>query len=242
MFAHSPCRRGREGSHLFRFEILFFPLWTAYWFYIGGDHFWDRFLIVFYPMGIFAFLSAFEKIADGRRLVFGLALLAALQVGTPGFLDPRFNYDFNKFDSWIGTGKLLGEKYPGKTLAVGALGKMPFFSDLYAIDMLGLADPVIAHMPVVKGGVEPGHLKFDPDYTLSRKPDLIALSIFASRDLAFGLSRAKYERAGYHLEYLVDTRRPPLPGQYILQVDNLDETTVRNLIAGGFDYAVLVKN
>ena len=26
------------------------------------------------------------------------------------------------------------------------------------------------------------------------------------------------------------------------EVDNLDETTVRNLIAGGFDYAVLVKN
>lgn len=235
-------RRPRESIDQIRFEILFAPLWIAYWFYIGGDHFWDRFLIILYPMGIFALLASFEKITSHRRAVYGLVLLAALQVGTPSFVDPRFIYDFNKFDCWIGTGKFLGEKYPGKTLAVGALGKMPFFSGLYAIDMLGLADPVIAHMPAVSSAVEPGHLKFDADYTLSRKPDVIALSIFASRDLAFGLSHEKYERAGYHLEYLVDTRRPPHPGPHILEVAGFDDPTVRNLIVDGFDYAVLVKN
>jgi len=235
-------RRRRGFSNAFRFEIFFAPLWIAYWFYIGGDHFWDRFLIILYPMGIFALLCALETISTKRWAVYGIVLLAVLQVGTPWRVDPRFIYDFNKYDCWIGTGKFLGEKYPGKTLAVGALGKMPFFSGLYAIDMLGLADPVIAHLPAASSGFEPGHLKFDPDYILSRRPDLIALSIFPSRDLAFGLSREKYERAGYHLEYLVDTRRPPHAGQHIVEVESLDETTVRSLIVDGFNDAVLVRN
>jgi hypothetical protein len=235
-------RARRESSRDFRFEILFAPLWVAYWFYIGGDHFWDRFLIILYPMGIFGLLCALPRIPNQRRAVYGLVVLVFLQVGAPILVDSRFIHNANKYDCWIGTGKFLGEKYPGKTLAVGALGKMPFFSGLYTIDMLGLADPVIAHMPVANRVFQPGHLKFDADYTLSRKPDLIALSIFPSRDLAFGLSRAKYERAGYHLEYLVDARRPPHPGQHLVEVGGLDEGTVRNLILNGFDEAVLVKN
>jgi hypothetical protein len=226
----------------FRFEILFAPLWIAYWLYIGGDNLWDRFLIILYPLGIFALLSACEKVANLRMGVYGLVLLAALQVGPPCLTDPRFDYSLNKFDALIEAGKFLGERYPGRTLAVAALGKMPFFSGLYAHDVLGLADPLIAHLPASSGLFVPGHLKFDPDYTLSRKPDLITLSILPNRDLVWGLSRAKYERAGYHLEYLVDTGRPPQPGPHILEVGSLDETSVRRLIVDGFDLAILVKD
>lgn len=233
--------RRRESFESLHFEILCAPLWIAYWFYIGGDHFWDRFLVILFPLGIVALIHTFEKLTDRKGARYGIVLLAALQVVTPCFVDPRFTYSFDKYDCWIGTGQFLREKYPGKTLALGALGKMPFFSGLYTFDMLGLADPVIAHLPASNSAFEPGHLKFDPDYTLSRKPDLIALSIFSNRDLAFGLTREKYERAGYHLEYLVDTRRPPHPGPHILEAGSLDEATVRQFIVDGFDYAVLVK-
>jgi hypothetical protein len=235
-------RRRRESFYPFRFEILFAPLWIAYWFYIGGDNLWDRFLLILYPLGIFALLSACEKISNPRMAVYGLVLLAALQVGPPCLTDPRFDFGFNKSDTLIETGKFLGEKYPGRTLAVAALGKMPFFSGLYARDILGLADPVVAHLPVSSGLFVPGHLKFDPDYTLSRRPDLIALSILPNRDLVWGLSRGKYERAGYHLEYLVDTGRPPHPGPHILEVGSLDENSVYRFIVDGSDLAILVKN
>jgi len=235
-------QRRRESFYPFRFEILFAPLWIAYWFYIGGDHFWDRFLVILFPLGILALLSAYKKVSSPQMAVYGLALLAALQVGTPCLTDPRFEFGAKTFDSWIGTGKFLGEKCPGRTLAVVALGKMPFFSGLYCHDMMGLADPVIAHRPASSGFFQPGHVKFDPDYTLSRRPDLISTTIFPSRDLAFGLSRAKYEQAGYHLEYLVDTGRPPHPGPHIVEVGSLDETSVRGLIVAGFDLAILVKN
>lgn len=235
-------KRQPESFRPFRFEILLAPLWIAYWFYIGGDHFWDRFLVILFPLGIFALLSACEKIPNPRMAVYGIVLLAALQVGLPCLTDPRFDFGFNKFDASIETGKFLREKYPGRTLAVAALGKMPFFSGLYSHDVLGLADPVIAHLPVSTALFDPGHLKFDPDYTLSRKPDLIALSILPNRDLVWGLSRAKYERAGYHLEYLVDTGRPPHPGPHVLQVGSLDENSVYRFIVDGFDLAILVKN
>jgi arabinofuranosyltransferase len=235
-------KRRRESFYPFRFEILFAPLWIAYWFYIGGDHFWDRFLVILFPLGIFALLSSYKKISNPRMAVYGLVLLAALQVGQPCLTDPRFDFGAKTFDSWIATGKFLGEKYPGRTLAVLALGKMPYFSRLYAHDMMGLADPIVAHLPVSSASFEPGHLKFDPDYTLSRRPDMIALSIFPNRDLACGLSRAKYERAGYHLEYLVDTGRPPHPGPHIVEVGSFDEAYVQSLIVAGFDYAILVKN
>jgi hypothetical protein len=174
--------------------------------------------------------------------VYGLVLLAALQVASPCLTDPRFDFGSKTFDGLIGTGKFLGEKYPGRTLAVEALGKISFFSRLYTQDMMGLADPVIAHMPVSGSSFEPGHLKFDPDYTLSRGPDLIALGIFPNRDLACGLSRSKHERAGYHLEYLVDTGRPAPPGPHILEVGNLDGSSVYKLIVNGFNLAIPVRN
>jgi hypothetical protein len=236
------CRRRPESFYPLRFEILLAPLWIAYWFYIGGDHFWDRFLVILFPLGIFALLSAWGKFSNPRIALYGLVLLAALQVSTPCLTDPRFEFGSKPFDGLIGTGKFLGEKYPGKTLAVEALGKMPFFSGLYTQDMLGLADPVIAHLPASSDLYMPGHLKFDPDYTLSRRPDVIALHIYPDRDLAFGLSRAKYELAGYHLEYLVDTGRSLHPGPHILEVGRLDASSVYRLIVEGFDLAILAKN
>ena len=237
LYKHRP-----ESFSRFRFEILLAPFWIAYWFYIGGDHFWDRFLLILYPLGIFALLAACKKIHNPRMAVYGLVLLAAFQVGPPYLTDPRFDFASDKVDISIEAGKFLGEKYPGRKLAVAALGKLPFFSDLYSQDILGLADPFIAHLPASSAYFDPGHLKFDPDYTLSRKPDLIALSILPNRDLMWGLSRAKYERAGYHLEYLVDTGRPPHPGPHILQVGSLDENSVYRFIINGFDLAILVRN
>lgn len=231
----------REFAERLRFEILFAPLWVGYWFYIGGDHFWDRFLIILFPLGIFAVLASWREISSPRMALFGIVLFAVLQAGPPWYIDPRFEYRFNKYDCWVGLGKFLGDKYPGRTLAVEALGKIPYFSGLYAMDMMGLADPVIAHMPAVTGYYEPGHIKFNADYTLSRRPELIVLEISPNRDMGLGMTRSKYEGAGYRLEYLVDTRRSPSP-ERILPVRGMSDAAVAGLIADGYDYAVAARD
>lgn len=60
------------------------------------------------------------------------------------------------------------------TIAVSAAGVIPFYADRSTLDILGLNDVYIAHLPVNNlGSGKPGHEKFDPDYVMERKPDVI---------------------------------------------------------------------
>jgi len=200
----------------------------------------DRFLLVLFPLGIFALLESLKDNASTKMAAFVLVLVATLQLGPPLVVDPRFQFASDRYDSWITLGKLLKEKYPGRSVATGAIGKIPFFSGATTIDMLGLIDPVIAHGPVIARDFQTAHLKYDPDYVLSRKPDLIADWIDEAEDLKYGLTRSKYQEAGYRLAYLVNTNRAPRPAN-ILEVSGLPEETVRRLIDLSYDYALLVR-
>jgi len=224
-----------------RFDLLFPGVWLVYWFYIGGDHFWDRFLIVLYPMGIVALMNYLPENTGAKPLPFLAVLLVALEVVPPFDRDPRFDLDFRKYDVWVMTGKFLGQNYPGKTVATGALGKIGLFSGLYTEDILGLGDPVIAHLPINRATFDPGHMKFDPDYTLGRRPDLIANWILPSGDMYYGLIRAKYQPAGYHIEYLMNTGRE-FPAVPYVKVEGMDNEDIRRWINQGYDFAVLARN
>ena len=62
--------------------------------------------------------------------------------------DRRFRYAGAKYDRWIELGRFLGRpEHRGKTIAVDAAGKIPYYSRLAAIDMLGLTDAHIGHRP-----------------------------------------------------------------------------------------------
>jgi arabinofuranosyltransferase len=231
--------RGKDFTAL-RFEAFFALCWITYWFYIGGDHFWDRFLVILFPMGIFALLGFLKEAANLRLTAFAVILVAGLQVGPPRYTDPRFRYVFNKYDAWVGVGKLLAETYPGQTLALAPIGKIPFFSGMYTMDMLGLVDPVIAHKPVVAKRFEPGHLKFDPNYILARHPGVIVAAVDEDGYMGYGMTLSECEQAGYHIQYLANTRRPP-PSERIIDVFGMDEASVKRLMATGYDLAVLAK-
>jgi len=235
----APERSGRIAEEI-SFDLVFPVVWLAYWFYIGGDIFWDRFLIVLYPLGIFALLRFFAGNASAKVLTFVVVTLAVMEVAPPLKVDPRFHYRFNEYDCLITAGKFLRQNYPGKTVATGAIGKLPFFSGLYTQDMLGLADPVLAHRSVADHPFELGHMKYDSDYSLSRKPDLIADWIQESLDMSYDLTRAKYEKAGYRVEYLIDTRGTA-SGQSIINVEGADDTTLRQWVAQGYTLAILVR-
>ena len=223
-----------------RFDLIFPLVWLVYWFYIGGDLYWDRFLIILYPLGIFALLKFFAGNAHGKILAFVVLSLAMMETAPPLRMDSRFHYQFDRYDCWIVTGKFLGENFPGKVLATGAIGKMPFFSGLVTQDMLGLADPVLAHRSVAVSEFDPGSMKFDPDYTLSRKPDLIANWIQRSLDTSYDLTREKYEKAGYRVGFLVYTGATR-PAQSIINVEGGDDATIQQWIAQGYNFAVLVR-
>jgi len=221
-----------------RFDMIFPPIWLAYWFYIGGDHFFDRFLIILYPLGIFTLLKFFD--GKGKTLAYVVMVLALMEVLPTFKVDPRFQYQLDKYDCWIATGKFLGKNFPGKTLATGALGKIPFFSGLYTQDILGLTDPVLAHRPVNAAEFDPGNMKFDADYSLLRNPDVIANWIRPDLDMAYDLTQAKYRKAGYQIHFLAYTaNRPPSDG--IVNVQGWDDRMIQQQILQGYNFAVLVK-
>ena len=140
-------------------------------------------------------------------------------------------------------GRFLGARHPGQTLAIDAAGKVPFFSGLPTLDMLGLTDEFIAHKPVQYFRVV-GHDKFDTAYVLSRRPDLIAAWSSGGRDLAWGLTRDVYEGAGYRVRYLVNAKKEAASGGRgnIIDVKDADDRTIAGLISAGYWYVVLERD
>ncbi len=207
----------RDGARLraraggIPFEVALAACLLTFWIYVGGDHLGERFLLV---------------------------LLCSLQMA-PLAADGRFDYEREKYDLWVTLGDFLRENGSGITLAVDGAGKAPFLSGLRTIDMLGLNDRHLAHREV--DFFNPGHNKYDADYVLSRKPDLIAAWVrTGDLDLAWGLERDKYREAGYALKYLVSVEKDLGPAN-IVDVSSMAIESIDGLLDRGFYYGILQK-
>jgi hypothetical protein len=96
-------------------------------------------------------------------------ILAALAGRT---MDPGERMEGTMTEVSRDVGAWLKQHYPtGTLLAVNHAGAVPFFAEMPAVDMTGLADWHIAHE--VSGGL---HHKFDPAYVLGRRPRAIILN------------------------------------------------------------------
>jgi hypothetical protein len=226
------------------FPPVFGGIWILYWLYIGGDYFDERFLIILFPLGIFALLESIQRGMLPRRLLFifvGAFIVFQLQ---PLAMHPRFGYTYPKYDSWILLGEFLGRNHTGEVVATGAAGKIPYFSKLPTIDMLGLNDEFIAHRDVDLGSnrrYPVGHNKYDADYVLSREPDLIGNWIDYDGNMSHGLDRAAYERHGYRLRYLLNTEKTSCPNN-IVDTTHLPEDVILRLIRSSYKYAVIERS
>lgn len=228
------------GAPRGRFELALGLGWLAYWIYVGGDVFAERMLLVLFPIGIVLLVDP-TLFPLPRRSAFVLAGVTAAFPLVPLAIDTRFGYALDRYDRWVAVGRYLArERFAGRLLAVDAAGKIPFYSDLPAVDMLGLNDVHIAHLPAAY--FEAGHNKYDPDYVLSRRPAVLADWIDPRRNLRFGLTREKYERAGYRVAALFFTRKHPGDAPALLEVgEDAPAGDVDVLIQRGYRYAVLVR-
>ncbi len=232
--------RDRSLLALPRFECVLTLAWLAYWLYIGGDIFEDRFLVFLIPIGIFSLVRlVWER--WGTRAMVGAAIAAGIVQLSVITLDPRFEYSYPKFDRWETLGMFLAREHAGEIIAIDAAGKVPFFSGLETIDMLGLNDKTIAKTTDRKAyRFEPGHNKFAPSYVLSRSPDLIATWIDPNLNLGLGLWRKRYERAGYRLRYLLNSGDRSKEHN-IIDLRSTSESPVA-LVLRDYRYAVLEKH
>jgi arabinofuranosyltransferase len=234
--ARNITRTGITSIQQIPFEVIYIGSMISYWFYVGGDQLGDRFLLPFFPMGLVLVLTLLSGDATFRSRTFIVALLICLHLA-PLVSDYRFQFTSSKHDMWVTLGEYLGEWESGRTIAVGAAGKIPFFSGLKSLDMFGLNEPVIARMST--DFFVPGHNKYDADYVLSRKPDLIASFIDpADLDLHNGLWRSKYEKAGYEIRYLV-SGIVDLGFANVVDVHGKSRADIKQFVDDGFFYAVL---
>lgn len=205
---------------------------AAYWFYVGGDVYYERFLLILIPLTI---IFVTTQSTQSLIVLFSLIYLG-LQI-TPYLSDDnRFTYHQERYDRWVALGKFIKNHHPHETLAIDAAGKAPYYSQRPTIDMLGLNNRHIGHQPAAFGIV--GHSKYDADYVLSQQPGLIAAWGTPQLDMIWGLSRAKYLASGYELKYMVNATATSKT-QDIIDVSSYSTDQITALHQQGYSYYVL---
>jgi arabinofuranosyltransferase len=164
--------------------------YMAYVAYVGGDAFQNfRFFVPVLPLLLaLAFLGIqsleFTRLPSYRWSVFGqqgtqlkFVLSILCLVATP-LIVPGYSEFLIPNTADIGNvkiGLLLKQNTsPTSKVADFWAGSVFYFSERYAIDLLGKSDRHIAHLPVTSDGTKPGHNKFDFDYSLGTlRPDFV---------------------------------------------------------------------
>lgn len=223
-------------------SFMIYPLLAAaylvtYYIYIGGDIYYERFLLPLFPIGIFSLALITNRInrKDASAVLFGSALLTSYCVYLN---DDRFAYRNKDYDMWEFLGRFLKEAPRETLLAVDAAGKIPYYSELPTLDMLGLNDRFIGRKEMNTPFLT-AHSKYDPDYVLSRNPGLITAWIDENRNMAWGLSREKYRR-NYELIYLLNSTLSTRQHN-IVSVAGIADEQIKALIAGSYNFAVLAR-
>lgn len=194
--------------------LLWLPLvvWLVYLVFIGGDFFPGRRLLL--PVVVLlAFVIASGVAAILRswsRPMLALVpcvLVLAVQVPLTWF-DPE-NTNALLAAPWAANDRVIGRLLKqafGKAqplLAVDGAGALPFFSELPALDMLGLNDRYLAfHPPPDFGRAMVGHELGDGNYVYRRRPDLLVLCLTGTPPGAcFRPGRELQARADFRREY-----------------------------------------
>jgi hypothetical protein len=157
---------------------------SAYLFYlvlIGGDDwavFGPRFVLVIFPWLAVLGFAGLWQLASERRVALFAACVAALAMTAGLSLFEATGYKgvvttMNR--GWWNAAEWLEDQADeNQVVAVDAAGIIPYYSDLPTLDMYGINDVHIAHLPVAQlGSGLAGHEKFDPHYVLGREPDYI---------------------------------------------------------------------
>jgi hypothetical protein len=183
------------------FLIIFSLIYVIYLIMVGGD--WmiaNRFFVPILPMlyilSVIGFINVIIKIQgyyknENKVLKFGNVLAVILSVLlfviTLIFLEynqliikdnnAKYEMQWSMFGKW-----LKNNVSPETVIAVGPAGKIPYYSELYTIDMWGLNNSYIAKTDSKR--LQAGHKKFNFEYVLSLNPEfIIGYAGFTDKDM-----------------------------------------------------------
>lgn len=185
-------------SYLLSFVLIY----IVYLVVVGGD--WmiaNRFFVPIVPMlyilSTIGFLNVIHKISiylNNEKKALKIANFSSAVLGVLLFVltlslleykqliikdnNARYEMQWSMFGKWL---KMNTD--PNTVIAVGPAGKIPYYSELYTIDMWGLNNDYIAKTNSKR--LQAGHKKFDIDYVLSLNPEfIIGYAGFTDADIA----------------------------------------------------------
>lgn len=185
-------------SYLLSFVLIY----IIYLVVVGGD--WmiaNRFFVPIVPMlyilSTIGFLNVIHKISiylNNEKKALKIANFSSAVLGVLLFVltlslleykqliikdnNARYEMQWSMFGKWL---KMNTD--PNTVIAVGPAGKIPYYSELYTIDMWGLNNDYIAKTNSKR--LQAGHKKFDIDYVLSLNPEfIIGYAGFTDADIA----------------------------------------------------------
>lgn len=176
--------RDARGTRRMVFLGALLVIWCGYVVAIGGDIFPARRHLVPVLL-VLCFLAGDAAAVWSARL--GSRAIMATAAGLLGLFlvlqirDPETQRARDEFWEWRGevVGRLLARGFADRQplIAVDPAGCVPYFSELPAIDMLGLNDRFLAHHPPHPiGSGRLGHELGNGKYVLDREPDLVLFS------------------------------------------------------------------
>jgi len=189
----------RKLSFWFTALLATVVAYGAYVVYVGGDWSVGRFFVpVLPPVYILAstgVVEAYEslkgwvgRLADSLAALITVRYVAASLLALGGALllvSSSLHGEHELFvarfqaaratHARVAMGNWLRQNVPSDTyIGVDAAGQIPYYAGLRALDMFGVNDEHTAHLDVeTMGQGVPGHEKFDFDYIMWRRPDLI---------------------------------------------------------------------
>lgn len=165
---------------------------------VGGDGLYEhRFLAHITPLLVLlAAIGAAQLVKTNKQwrgwLLIVLAIMVLAWSSSRPFYAGRPREVFLYWETkWINLGKELANNWPDHlVLATNVGGKVPYFSRMETIDMLGFCDRTIALTKTTPDQRDyAGHTKANPQYILEREPDIIYLSILDGLDKEQFLNR-----------------------------------------------------
>ena len=156
-------------------------LFVGYVVWVGGDFLeLARFFVPALPVALLAGCEGFRRVVGERRAVLGTALVLALALSQwPQFVDrPGLRQRHAEFEQrWERVGlELRRRSAPETSVALAPIGAVGWFSRLPIVDMLGLTNDAVWRAEPDLAIVEKGHHRYDAEWVLGQRPDLVILA------------------------------------------------------------------
>ena len=167
-------------------------LWVAYIVVAGGDFMEFRMFVPILPLMMVLVAVLITAVVPWRalQLVLVAGVIASGAVAHPRYFGKTFFYKDLRIEAtwrlhaslyapdanWVGIGKALKRELtdlPGTVIATTAAGAIPYYSELTAVDMLGLTDPWVARFGI-RVSHNPGHFRIARvGYLMGRHVNLV---------------------------------------------------------------------